>query len=511
MHFNLLPVIVMNYEIHVACCSCNLILHLHFPESYKSPSLKNRFIAYLEREIDVFLSSELSCCSRMGANESQPVRNMDKRTCRREYRDDYKNAINKIRRELSNDPDYSKDNAEDSSTLNWSNGNVRVCVRKRPIFPREVQGDEFDVAFCPESRKNIIIHDARMHSDMKRQYIDNYEFGFDRVFDETTSNQSVYQVAAAPLVNVAYNGGYATCLVYGQTGSGKTFTMTSIYEEAAKNIFRLIHDKTERFNSEPEVSVSFFELSGDTVSDLLGSYKEAKLISGVDGSVHPFPVVEVPVADSDELLAIIQFARNIRTTAATGVHDASSRSHAVLRIYIQRLIETKPEGDVNKGKKVVLSDLDLNDNGKYSEGTLTMVDLAGSEHRIDSMYHNADRRKEGALINSSLMALKDCIRSKFQGENAQHNYRKSKLTMCLKGAFTIPEARTVVIATVSPSSKDTEHSLNTIRHACMMDGQHEYGANASETRFMTGGKLTRIEMGSIDVSDLVIKNKTEMK
>jgi hypothetical protein len=444
----------------------------------------------------------------MGANESQPVRNMDKRTCRREYKEDYENAIVQIRRALTNDPEYSKENAVDNSVLNWNNGNIRVCVRKRPIFSREIQGGEFDVAFCPESKKKIIIHDARMHSDMKRQYIDNFEFGFDRVFDETTNNHNVYEVAAAPLVKIAYNGGYATCMVYGQTGSGKTFTMTSIYEEAAKNIFRLIHDNTSKLDSLPEVSLSFFELSGDTVSDLLGSYKEAKLISGVDGSVHPFPVVEVPVADAEELLSMIQFARNIRTTAATGVHDASSRSHAILRIYIQRQIETKPE---DKGKKLSLSDLNMNDSDKYLEGTLTLVDLAGSEHRIDSMYHNADRRKEGALINSSLMALKDCIRSKFQGENAQHNYRKSKLTMALKGAFTIPEARTVVIATISPSSKDTEHSLNTIRHACMMDGQHDFGANASESRFMTGGKVTRVEMGAIDVSDLVRKNRMEMK
>jgi hypothetical protein len=29
----------------------------------------------------------------------------------------------------------------------------------------------------------------------------------------------------------------------------------------------------------------------------------------------------------------------------------------------------------------------------------------------------------------------------------------------------------VVIATVSPASKDTEHSLNTLRHACVMGGQ----------------------------------------
>ena len=72
------------------------------------------------------------------------------------------------------------------------------------------------------------------------------------------------------------------------------------------------------------------------------------------------------------------------TLAATGVHDTSSRSHAILRIYIQRnKAHTREEEDSSIGSHV-------------PEGVLTLVDLAGSEHRIDSMYHSADRRKEGA-------------------------------------------------------------------------------------------------------------------
>ena len=52
---------------------------------------------------------------------------------------------------------------------------------------------------------------------------------------------------------------------------------------------------------------------------------------------------------------------------------------------------------------------------------------AGTEHRIDSMHHSAARRKEGALINSSLLALKDCIRSHAFGQDMDHHYRKVKI------------------------------------------------------------------------------------
>jgi Kinesin motor domain len=190
--------------------------------------------------------------------------------------------------------------------------------------------------------------------------------------------------------------------------------------------------------------------------------------------------------------------------AATGVHDSSSRSHAVLRIYIQRGASSGVGPD---GRTCSVP---------APEGVLTLVDLAGSEHRIDSMHHSADRRKEGACINASLMALKECIRARAAGQNASHQYRKSKLTMALKASFLFPSARTLIIATVSPASKDTEHSLNTLRHACIMDGQQEAdGANepssVKETRFVTGGTVEREECGEVDVTDIARKNMAVKK
>jgi kinesin family member 2/24 len=98
-----------------------------------------------------------------------------------------------------------------------------------------------------------------------------------------------------------------------------------------------------------------------------------------------------------------------------------------------------------------------------ADQVLTLVDLAGSEHRIDSMHHSAQRRKECSAINSSLMALKDIMRAKAAGTPLAHFYRKSKLTMALKDSFASPQAHTIVVACVSPASKDTEHSLSTLR------------------------------------------------
>lgn len=156
----------------------------------------------------------------MGNSESgNPVRNMDKRTARREYRNDFQAAITRYRQRNGHSlPSQSvKDGGSD---IIWdSSGNVKVFVRKRPIFQHELDGSEFDVITCFPDR--VIVHDARMHNDMKRQLMNHHEFRFDKVFHEKTSNEVVYQQAARPLVHIAVNGGYSTALVYGQTGSGK--------------------------------------------------------------------------------------------------------------------------------------------------------------------------------------------------------------------------------------------------------------------------------------------------
>jgi len=456
----------------------------------------------------------------MGNENSNPIRNMDKRTARREYRDQFKRAIldfqlsNGIQTAAVQGAEGREEVAETSNQKELkfsedSKNNVRVLVRKRPIFRHEVDGSEFDVVSCMEGRV-AVIHDTRMHADMRRMLITNNAFAFDGVFDERSSNEKVYQSACKPLVREAVLGGYATVCVYGQTGSGKSFTMTSFYEKAAHDIFAELDSLNDRMYDLPRISMSFFELQGEACLDLLNTFQPAQLLTAQDGGVHAVPVVEPIITSAEEMIGLITHALSIRSTSATGVHDASSRSHAILRIYVEQPVQVQVQVQEASGEVMMRRDLSQLTfmpitQPVRGEGVLTLVDLAGSEQSIDSMYHTAELRKEGAAINSSLMALKDCIRAKANGSTATHIYRKSKLTMALKDSFVLPTARTVIVATVSPSSKDTEHSLNTLRHACLMDGQAQQG---EETRFMTGGtKSQTYQVGEVDVSSIARKNR----
>jgi hypothetical protein len=74
------------------------------------------------------------------------------------------------------------------------------------------------------------------------------------------------------------------------------------------------------------------------------------------------------------------------------------------------------------------------------------------------------------------------------------------LTQLLRPSFTHPNANTLVLATASPAAKDTEHTLNTLRHACVMDGRT---TEAEGQSWMAGGAVTKEEIGEIDMKATV--------
>lgn len=95
---------------------------------------------------------------------------------------------------------------------------------------------------------------------------------------------------------------------------------------------------------------------------------------------------------------------------------------------------------------------------------LPLLPKAGSERGTDTKSHNRQRRTESSEINTSLLALKECIRA-LDGKLGHVPYRASKLTLILKDCFTSSLARTTMIATVSPGASSADHTLNTLRYA----------------------------------------------
>ncbi|KFZ53823.1 Kinesin-like KIF24 [Podiceps cristatus] len=138
------------------------------------------------------------------------------------------------------------------------------------------------------------------------------------------------------------------------------------------------------------------------------------------------------------ILQVILKGGKERSTGATGVNSDSSRSHAIIQIQIK-------------------------ETANRTFGRISFIDLAGSERAADARDSDRQTKMEGAEINQSLLALKECIRALDQ-EHAHTPFRQSKLTQVLKDSF-IGNSKTCMIANVSPSHIATEHTLNTLRYA----------------------------------------------
>jgi len=240
------------------------------------------------------------------------------------------------------------------------------------------------------------------------------------------------------------NGQVGVVFAYGQTGSGKTHTMSGILDILSTSA--IFGDAANT-----DITFSYIEMLGREIKDCLplhdaGVVKGVQIGEGLNGDVLIRNMEAHHVGDATELGALIKRANATRATAATAKNETSSRSHGVAILKV-------------KNRKTTV------------EGTLYVIDLAGSESAKDSKDHDRNRMKETKEINSSLMVLKECIRARTTaaGVDGVHvPYRRNKLTLLMKDVFDIGCSRmcsTVVIANCSPLVSDIAHTKNTVKYA----------------------------------------------
>uniref|UniRef100_A0A673LPY9 Kinesin-like protein n=1 Tax=Sinocyclocheilus rhinocerous TaxID=307959 RepID=A0A673LPY9_9TELE len=323
---------------------------------------------------------------------------------------------------------------------------ICVCVRKRPLNKKELTVKDLDVITIP-SKDVVMVHEPKQKVDLTR-YLENQTFRFDYAFDDSTTNEMVYRFTARPLVETIFDRGMATCFAYGQTGSGKTHTMggdfsgknqdcsKGIYALAARDVFLMLK-KPNYKKLDLQVYATFFEIYSGKVFDLLNRKAKLRVLEDGKQQVQVVGLQEREVRCTEDVLKLIEIGNSCRTSGQTSANAHSSRSHAVFQIILRR-----------KGKM----------HGKFS-----LIDLAGNERGADTSSADRQTRLEGAEINKSLLALKECIRA--LGRNKPHTpFRASKLTQVLRDSFIGENSRTCMIATISPGMASCENTLNTLRY-----------------------------------------------
>jgi kinesin family protein 18/19 len=278
-------------------------------------------------------------------------------------------------------------------------------------------------------------------------------FGFDRVFDENTTQVEVYESTTKGLLDSVLDGFNATVFAYGATGCGKTHTITGTKSDPGiifltlQELFEKIDDRKDE--KQTEVSLSYLEIYNETIRDLLvpgGSKQGLMLREDANQTVSVANLSSHHPKDVHEVMDMIFRGNGYRTISPTEANATSSRSHAVLQV------------------NVAQKDRNAAVNEPHTMATLSIIDLAGSE-RASATKNRGERLLEGANINKSLLALGSCINALCDPRKKNHvPYRNSKLTRLLK--FSLGgNCKTVMIVCVSPSSAHFDETQNTLRYA----------------------------------------------
>ena len=382
----------------------------------------------------------------------------------------------------------NKNNNNKSFSSNNRDDNINVIVRIRGIGNDE----NYESSFL-----NYI--------DEKTIQVDDKTYYYDYVANMNATQEDMFQHCAKRICDNSLKGYNGTIFAYGQTGSGKTYTLlgrniTKYIEQKTNNnysfdninsleinemsqdtdlmninmnsnnrktdssnqnlynydvndqgigllpriIYYLFQNSQKTENVDFKYKISYLEIYKDNISDLLNP-DNSKFIKLRDtgSNINLDGLRKLIISSPEEAIKYVIQGNKLRHTAATLMNSESSRSHAIISIYIEKNITQKE----NKNRT------------KIQKSVFHIIDLAGSE-RQDKTGANGERTREAGDINNSLMNLKKVIRSIIKNKK-QISYRDCKLTHLLKDSLG-GNAKTSIIAAISPFDKNKSETISTL-------------------------------------------------
>eukprot|EP00928_Gymnodinium_smaydae_P074362 TRINITY_DN5741_c0_g2_i1.p1 TRINITY_DN5741_c0_g2~~TRINITY_DN5741_c0_g2_i1.p1 ORF type:complete len:1176 (-),score=203.57 TRINITY_DN5741_c0_g2_i1:156-3683(-) len=328
---------------------------------------------------------------------------------------------------------------------------VCVAVRVRPLSQKELREGG-------KSSVDVSASQVTLTVDVKQPPM---RYNFDNVFDSGASQEQVYKSLGLPLLDRALEGYNCTVFAYGQTGAGKTHTMLNHQEDEQRGLVpRFAEELFERItriqNESPHqkflVQCSFLEIYNEILYDLFVPTR-SKAATGLEIreqkgiGIYVKDLTEIVVESCSKLIALIHQGFDMRATAATKMNQASSRSHCIITIKLNRK--------------------DDQDSSNNTFSSVSLVDLAGSERAKDTGAEGT-LLKEGANINKSLSALGNVINALSSQSTSQKKlfipYRNSKLTRVLQESLG-GNSFCTMLANISPASVNSEETLSTLNYA----------------------------------------------
>lgn len=327
---------------------------------------------------------------------------------------------------------------------------VRVVVRCRPMFGKELNEGREKIVFCNLKAASIFLQKPGGTAS------DGKDFTYDAVFDETCTQAGIFEDTGLDIVDSVMDGYNGTIFAYGQTGAGKSHTMAGPNNGKCdsadqgllpRSFIHLFGQMTGTANTQWLVRGSYLEIYNEEIRDLLSKNPKdrCELKDHPNGGVFVKDLSAFVVKSAEEMQDVFVSGVNNRSVGATNMNAESSRSHSIFTVTVEAC-EIGKDGD-----------------NHIRAGKLNMVDLAGSE-RQSKTGATGDRLKEATKINLSLSALGNVISALVDGKSAHVPYRDSKLTRLLQDSLG-GNTKTVMVANCGPADYNFDETLSTLRYA----------------------------------------------
>lgn len=345
----------------------------------------------------------------------------------------------------------------DGSIRMDASDNIRVVVRLRPRSEREGGMAGGSLVVQPQGSTAVqVASQPEPHS-----------FSFDYVAGDAASQDTIFRVAGEPIVDNCLRGYNGCIFAYGQTGSGKTYTMLGRDEAAGtgasssgaaahrdenrgliQRVFEHLFARITKGGGKYLLECSFLELYNETITDLLDpSRTNLHVRENLEGP-YVSNLTAHEVYRVEDVVALLHTGQANRRVGETNMNERSSRSHSVFTC------------------KLESKTVDAYGTSHIRSSRLHLVDLAGSE-RQKASGAQGERLKEATAINKSLSALGNVIMSlvdQQHGRTRHIPYRDSRLTYLLQDSLG-GNAKTCLVATVSPAAMNVAETLSTLRFA----------------------------------------------
>ncbi|XP_036271250.1 kinesin-like protein KIF6 [Pipistrellus kuhlii] len=334
---------------------------------------------------------------------------------------------------------------------------IQIFARVKPTVRKQPQG----IYSIDEDEKVAPSLEIILPRDLADGFVNNkresYRFKFQRIFDQDTNQETIFENIAKPVAESVLAGYNGTIFAYGQTGSGKTFTITGgaerycdrgIIPRTLSYIFEELQKDSSKIYT---THISYLEIYNECGYDLLDPRHEASsledlpkvtILEDPDQNIHLKNLSRHQATTEEEALNLLFLGDTNRMIAETPMNQASTRSHCIFTVHLS----SKEPGSAT-----------------VRHAKLHLVDLAGSE-RVAKTGVGGQLLTEAKYINLSLHYLEQVIIALSEKHRSHIPYRNSMMTSVLRDSLG-GNCMTTMIATLSLEKRNIDESISTCRFA----------------------------------------------